>query len=339
MRVEEHVSLQTKHTFGIAAHARWYASVDSLEALDALRAHPAWQQPRLIMGGGSNLVFTRDWPGLVVHMGIMGTRVVSETADAVVLEVGAGENWHSLVTHTLAQGWGGLENLALIPGTVGAAPVQNIGAYGVELQAYVVHVDAYDLHSGERLRLSNADCGFGYRDSVFKHALKDRVIITHVALQLAKGGTPAVGYAALSDELARRGIAHPTRMQVAEAVIAVRQSKLPDPAVLGNAGSFFKNPVVPGALAAQLKAEHSELPVFGQPDGTAKLAAGWLIEQAGLKGYRLDSGRAGVHARQALVLVNYGGATGAEILHLAEHVQATVAERFGVRLEREVNVV
>lgn len=339
LRVEEHVSLEAKNTFGVAAQARWYAHVRTVAELQALMQHPAWGQPRLILGGGSNLVFTRDWPGLVVHVGIGGMRVLDETDATVTLEVGAGENWHALVMHTVAQDWGGLENLALIPGTVGAAPVQNIGAYGVELKETLARVDVVDLATGAARSLSRAECAFGYRDSVFKHALKDRVVITRVALQLATGGTPNVSYVALSDELARRGITAPTRAQVAEAVIAVRQSKLPDPAVLGNAGSFFKNPVVGAQLAARLKAEHPSLPVYAQADGTAKLAAAWLIEQAGLKGYRLPSGRAGVHERQALVLVNHGGATGAELLQLATHVQQTVAARFGVALEREVNVV
>ncbi len=337
--MQERVSLRAKNTFGVEAEARWYAYVTSVAELQALMQHPAWQQPRLILGGGSNLVFTRDWPGLVVHVGIMGIRLVAETDTHVVLHIGAGENWHALVMNTVAQGWGGLENLALIPGTVGAAPVQNIGAYGVELKETLVSVDIVDLATGAERTLSRTECAFGYRDSVFKRELRDRVLITGVTLQLTKGGAPNVSYAALSDELTRRGIVSPTRAQVAEAVIAVRQSKLPDPAMLGNAGSFFKNPVVAADLAARLKAEHPSLPVYPQPDGTAKLAAAWLIEQAGLKGYRLPSGHAGVHERQALVLVNHGGATGDELLQLATHVQDTVAARFGVALEREVNVV
>jgi len=336
--VQEYVSLRDKNTFGLAATARWYAEVESAADIVALREHPAFGE-RLVLGGGSNLVLTRDWPGLVIKVAVSGIEVHSETETSVTIKVGGGENWHGLVMHCVARGWSGLENLALIPGTVGAAPVQNIGAYGVELKETLVSVDTVDLASGSTRALSRAECEFGYRDSVFKHALKDRVVITHVTFRLNKNAAPNTSYAALADELARRGHTQPTPAQVAEAVIAIRQSKLPDPAVLGNAGSFFKNPVVSAGQAQQLKAAHPAVPVYPQPDGTAKLAAGWLIEQSGLKGYTVPSGHAGVHAKQALVLVNYGGATGDEILALAAHVQRTVEARFGVRLEREVNVI
>ncbi len=327
------VSLAEANTFGLPGRARLLADVSTeAEAASALAAARAGQLPVTILGGGSNIVLAGDVDGLVLRPRLRGIRLLEEKDGACLVEAMAGENWHDFVRHCLAAGWYGLENLSLIPGTVGAAPVQNIGAYGVELTDVMHSLTAMDRETGELHELARADCGFAYRDSIFKGVQRDRYLITRVRFVLTRAPRLQLGYGDIRSELAAAGIAAPTPLDVSNAVIAIRQRKLPDPAVIGNAGSFFKNPLVP---AAQFAALQQQFPaIVGYPQGElVKLAAGWLIEQAGWKGR--DLGRAGCYERQALVLVNRGGATGAEVLALAAAIVRDVEARFGVRLEAE----
>jgi UDP-N-acetylmuramate dehydrogenase len=328
------VSLRPFNTMGIAARARLLLPICTLDELHAVRADPALNTlPRLVLGGGSNLLFTGDFDGLVLHMRGAGIAIVGETSDAVLVRAAAGESWHGLVSWTLAHGLGGLENLSLIPGSVGASPIQNIGAYGSELKDCFHRLTAFDFETGELLHLDRAACEFGYRDSVFKHRLRDRAIILDVTFALPKRWQPNLRYAELAQEVAARGKTAPGAADISDAVIAIRQRKLPDPALLGNAGSFFKNPVVPAAQRDALLVRHPGLVSYAQGDGSVKLAAGWLIDQCGWKGRAM--GAAGVYEKQALVLVNRGGASGAEMVALAEAIQHDVEDRFGVRLEPE----
>lgn len=301
--------------------------------------------PRLVLGGGSNLLLTGDFDGLVLHMATSGREILPGGGEHVLVRAQAGENWHAFVEWTLAQGLGGLENLALIPGTVGAAPIQNIGAYGLETKDVFHSLTAFDPASGEMVTMRAADCRFGYRDSVFKQHPERGLIIVDVTFALPRAWRPNLRYAELANELANelasgltntvagQGAAVPTARQVADAVIAIRRRKLPDPQVIGNAGSFFKNPVVSAAQCAALLERYPALVHHRQEDGSEKLAAGWLIDQCGWKGKSL--GAAGVYPKQALVLVNQGGATGADVQRLARAIQADVQERFGVLLEPE----
>ena len=332
--LQSNVSLRSFNTMGIAARARALLPVHGLDDLHAVRADPALNTlPRLVLGGGSNLLFTGDFDGLVLHMRGAGIAIVGETSDAVLVRAAAGENWHGLVAWTLAHGLGGMENLSLIPGSVGASPIQNIGAYGSELKDCFHALTAFDFETGDLLHLDRAACEFGYRDSVFKHSLRDRAVILDVTFALPKRWQPNLRYAELAQEVAARGLIAPSATDISNAVIAIRQRKLPDPALIGNAGSFFKNPVVPAAQREALLARHKQLVSYTQGDGNYKLAAGWLIDQCGWKGRAM--GAAGVYEKQALVLVNRGGASGAEMVALAEAIPRDVENRFGVRLEPE----
>ncbi|MFK3738652.1 UDP-N-acetylmuramate dehydrogenase [Massilia sp. TN1-12] len=329
------VQLQSFNTFGIPARARHYLRVTDPGQLAAIAADPALAAlPRLVLGGGSNLLITADTvERLVLHMGLMGKEIVGETADAILVRARAGESWHGFVEWTIAQGLGGLENMALIPGTVGASPIQNIGAYGAEVKDRFHALTVFDFATGATRAMDAAACRFGYRDSVFKHEEGRDLVVLDVTFALPRAWGPNLRYAELANALQEAGIAAPTPRQVADAVIAVRRRKLPDPAVIGNAGSFFKNPVVGPEHCARLLAAWPDLVHHVQPDGTEKLAAGWLIDRCGWKGRSL--GRAGVYPKQALVLVNNGGADGAEVLALARAIQHDVQERFGVLLEPE----
>ncbi|MEO2215862.1 UDP-N-acetylmuramate dehydrogenase [Chromobacterium vaccinii] len=329
------VDLRPHNTFGMAVRAAHFCQLDDAADLPALLAHPLYRQgPVLWLGGGSNLLLTRDYPGLVIKVALSGIRLLREDGGDAIVEAAAGENWHGFVQHALAQGWYGLENLSLIPGTVGASPVQNIGAYGVEVKDRLLEVVCAQLdRNGEALTLSNAECHFGYRDSVFKHEAAGRLLVTAVRFRLPRRAELRTGYGDIQKQLQADGVEQPTPLDVSRAVVAIRQSKLPDPAALGNAGSFFKNPVVDSEQAAALLERHPQLPHYPAADGRVKLAAGWLIDQCGLKGYR--DGDAGVHDRQALVLVNHGAASGAQMRALARKVQDAVKERFGVELEPE----
>ena len=344
MLVEKNVPLQPYNTFHIVAKAISLVRVTHVTDLLELLADARWQgQPKFVLGGGSNIVLTGDLRALVLKVEIMGRRVVEETARGVVIEAGAGENWHDFVAWTIAQGFGGLENLAMIPGSVGATPVQNIGAYGLELQDRFDSLDAIDLETGQALTLDAARCGFGYRDSVFKHAssggfgLKDRVMITRVRFFLPRPWKPVLGYADLDRKMAEHGISDPSAAQIFEWVCAIRRAKLPDPAVLGNAGSFFKNPTVSPEQCADIIQREPRIVHYHLDDGSVKLAAGWLIEACGWKGKAV--GQAAVYERQALVLVNRGMATGGEVMTLARAIQTSVYERFGIMLEPEPVVV
>ncbi|PUA16758.1 UDP-N-acetylmuramate dehydrogenase [Glaciimonas sp. PCH181] len=327
-------SLRRHNTLGIDAMARAYLPISSLAELKEIGADPQLSQwPRLILGGGSNLVLTQNFDGLVLHICNQGIEIVGEDADATYVRAAAGESWHSLVAWTLAQGLGGLENLSLIPGNVGAAPIQNIGAYGVEMQDRFHALTAFDFVSGELLTLGHEDCAFAYRDSIFKHRLRGRAVVIDVTFSLPKRWQANVRYGDIAQELKERGIAVPNALDVSNAVIAIRTRKLPDPAVIGNAGSFFKNPIVPIAQRDALLTQYPELVSYPQGDGGFKLAAGWLIDQCGWKGRSL--GAVGMYQKQALVLVNLGGATGQDVVRLSQAVQADVMARFGVLLEPE----
>ncbi|MEL7533825.1 MAG: UDP-N-acetylmuramate dehydrogenase [Bacteroidota bacterium] len=335
--LQENVSLQSFNTFGIDVKARWFIEIDSVVMateflVDNLNAGQAvW-----ILGGGSNLLLKNDLEGLVLRNTIMGKEVIRETDEHVYLKVGAGENWHELVLYCLENNWGGIENLSLIPGSVGAAPIQNIGAYGVELKDVFVELESLSLATGNPRTFDHAACQFGYRDSYFKRAGKGKFLITSVTLKLDKAPHSLnTAYGAIEAELATLASPH-TIQQVSEAVIKIRQTKLPDPAEIGNSGSFFKNPVISESAFAELQVTYPKLPHYPQPNGQVKVPAGWLIEQAGWKGKRIDN--YGVHAKQALVLVNYGGASGADIYALSTEILRSVKDKFNIELEREVNV-
>jgi len=328
------VSLRHLNTFGIEAHAHTFVSVKTVADLETIAADPQLSVlPRLILGGGSNLLLTKDVAGLVLHMVNTGRTVVGEETDHVIVRAEAGENWHDFVQWTLSQGLPGLENLSLIPGSVGAAPIQNIGAYGSELAEFFHSLTFFDFQAGEKRVLNREECRFGYRDSIFKHALRDKAVIIDVSFALPRQWQPNLRYAELAAELAARTVSDPTAQDIADAVIAIRRQKLPDPAEIGNAGSFFKNPVVSLEQHAQLLAKHPQLVGYPQPDGSIKLAAGWLIDQCGWKGRSL--GAAGVHEKQALVLVNRGEATGEEVLALAARIRSDIFQSFEVDLEKE----
>ena len=334
LAIEHDFPLTSLNTFGLAASARRYLRVAGAAELAAVMADPVLSSlPRLLLGGGSNLLLTRDFDGLVLHMAGEGKAIVGETATHVLVRGAAGENWHGFVQYTLAQGLGGLENMSLIPGTVGASPIQNIGAYGAEIKDVFHSLTVFDMASGEVRAMDAAACRFGYRDSVFKHAEGQGLAIIDVTFALPRAWQPNLRYAELAQALLEAGIDQPTPRQVSDTVVAIRRRKLPDPAVIGNAGSFFKNPVVSGEQCARLLAQFPALVHHAQPDGSEKLAAGWLIDQCGWKGRNL--GAAGVYPKQALVLVNNGGATGAEVLALARAIQADVHARYGVMLDPE----
>ncbi|WP_344763560.1 UDP-N-acetylmuramate dehydrogenase [Actimicrobium antarcticum] len=335
LSITHNFPLRLHNTFGIAASADAYLPVRSAADLHALIANPFLADlPRLVLGGGSNIVLRGDFHGLVLHSCSRGIAIVGETASHTLVRAAAGESWHALVLWTLAHQLGGLENLSLIPGSVGAAPIQNIGAYGVEMESCFHSLTAFDLQDGTLFTLDRAGCAFGYRDSIFKHDLRDRAVILDVTFALPRNWTPELRYAELANELAQSGDGTPPNMrQVSDAVIAIRRRKLPDPAVIGNAGSFFKNPLVTRAQRDALLIAHPALVSHDQPDRSAKLAAGWLIDQCGWKGRAL--GAAGVYEKQALVLVNLGGAKGEDVLRLAQAIQQDVLQKFGVTLEPE----
>jgi UDP-N-acetylmuramate dehydrogenase len=330
--------LRAHNTFGFDVRARYACRLDTpADARFALADPRVATLPRLMLGGGSNVVFTGDFDGLVFLVALRGKRIVAETTDARYVEAAAGENWHDFVAWTLAQACFGLENLALIPGTVGAAPIQNIGAYGLEAGEQIERVHAVDLETGTPRVFDRAACAFDYRDSLFKRAEGARWLITSVVFRLPRVWRARVGYADVARELDERGIRAPAPRDVFDAVCAIRRAKLPDPGVTGNAGSFFKNPVVDAALFAGLREREPDIAHYVQADGRVKLAAAWLIDRCGWRGKSM--GAAGVHERQALVLVNRGGATGAQVLDLAREIAGDVLSRFGVLLEPEPVVV
>ena len=350
MLVEKNVALQAFNTFHIVAKAHTLVHIKEAADIAAVLADPELgPAPKFVLGGGSNIVLTGDVKSVVLKIEVSGMRVAGETPKATLVEVGAGEGWHDFVAWTLDQGLPGLENMALIPGTVGASPVQNIGAYGVELQDRFDSLDAVDLQTGQPFTLNAAQCAFGYRDSIFKHGggpsmgLKDRAVIVRVRFALPKVWKPVLGYADIEKKMAETGCVQPTARQIFDWVCTIRRAKLPDPAVIGNAGSFFKNPTVTPEQCADIIARDPKVVHYKLDSGVIKLAAGWLIDSCGWKGKSV--GQAGVYEKQALVLVNRGagsdgnGATGGEVMTLAKAIQTSVYERFGILLEPEPVVV
>ncbi|AEJ12112.1 UDP-N-acetylenolpyruvoylglucosamine reductase [Pseudomonas putida S16] len=336
MQWQEQVSLKPYNTFGIDVKARYFTQAhDDQEVRLALAQAQQGGVPVLVIGGGSNLLLTRDIDALVLHMASRGRRVLSDDGERIVVEAEAGEPWHPFVQWTLAQGYCGLENLSLIPGTVGAAPMQNVGAYGVEIKDVFVGLTALDRETGELRDFGLAECAFGYRDSLFKRN-PGRWLILRVRFALSRTLQAHLDYGPVRQRLAEQGVTEPTAQAISEAICSIRREKLPDPAELGNAGSFFKNPVVSAELVERIRAQYPGVVAYPQADGQVKLAAGWLIEQAGWKGHR--EGDAGVHRLQSLVLVNYGQASGAQMHALARRIQADIFERFGVELEMEPNL-
>jgi len=335
LQLQSQVSLKPFNSFGVDVRAQLFAEAHSdADVREALAYAAAHDVPLLVIGGGSNLLLTADIPALVLRMASRGIRLISDDGNRVVIEAEAGEPWHPFVQHTLALGFSGLENLSLIPGTVGAAPMQNIGAYGVEIKDVFAGLTALDRQTGELRDFSLEECNFAYRDSLFKQQ-PGRWLILRVRFKLDRAAHLHLEYGPVRQRLTEQGIEQPTPSDVSRAICSIRSEKLPDPAVLGNAGSFFKNPLVSAALVEQIKAQHPDLVAYAQADGQMKLAAGWLIERAGWKGFR--EADAGVHKLQALVLVNYGTATGLQLLELAQRIQKDIAERFNVELEMEPN--
>ena len=338
MQIESAVSLKPYNSFGLPAVAQTLVRISGDADVRRVVDHAQLgRSPKFILGGGSNIILTRDMPQVVLKVEVMGKRLVEEHADAWVVEAGAGENWHDFVAWTLAQGYPGLENLALIPGTVGASPVQNIGAYGIEMKDRFDSLDGVDLLTGRTVTLNAEMCAFGYRDSEFKRSLAGRVLITRVRFRLPKPWQPVLGYLELERKMTETGTFTPSPQQVADWICAIRRAKLPDPAVVGNAGSFFKNPVVTPEQCRDIIGRDPEIVHYPMPDGSMKLAAGWMIDACGWKGKTV--GRAGVYEKQALVLVNRGGAIGSEVMTLARAIQESVYGRFGIRLEPEPVVV
>ena len=344
MQIQENISLRPYNTFGIDANARYFARFSGVEELEELLEFAGAQGkkttaplPLLVLGGGSNILLTRDVDGLVLKNEIGGITEMHEDEEYVYIRSGAGETWHRFVLHCIARNWAGIENLSLIPGSVGATPIQNIGAYGVEIDDVFWSLEAWHIRERKRVTFTRSDCAFGYRDSIFKNKYKGQFVILSVTYRLRKKPRFNTAYGAIEQELQRMGVQELSIKAVSDAVIHIRSSKLPDPEKTGNAGSFFKNPEIDAAQFAGLKEKFPGIIGYSLPGEKVKLAAGWLIEQSGWKGYR--KGDAGCHPAQALVLVNYGQATGRQILELAGAIAASVQERFGVALEREVNVV
>ena len=342
MQILRDVSLQPYNTFGIDVRARHWVTITSTLALQELLRDPTYQSlPKLILGGGSNVLFTRDFEGIVIKMDIQGIDVVEENEDDGWIRAGAGVNWHALVMYCIERGYGGIENMSLIPGTVGAAPMQNIGAYGVEMKDVFVSLEAVEIATGEIATFDHAQCRFGYRNSVFKNELRGKYIITSVTMRLHKKPTINTAYGdiekTLAQLLATRPGDTPTIRDVSQAVVSIRQSKLPNPEQIGNAGSFFKNPVIPRSQYDRLVTQHESMPGYPVSDQEVKVPAGWLIEQCGWKGKRV--GAIGVHDKQALVLVNHGGGRGKDIRNLAYQIQDSVKQKFDITIEPEVNML
>ena len=338
MNIRRNISLRPYNTIGIDASAEYFSAFGSLQELEEILQTPGLQNKQLlVLGGGSNILLTQNVEGLVLKNELKGIELVREDESHYFIQAAAGENWHRFVMHCIEYNYAGLENLSLIPGCVGASPMQKIGAYGVEIKDVFATLQAYHIRDKSVVEFNLDDCAFGYRESVFKRKYKGQFIILGVTYQLPKKPVFNTSYGAIEQQLEAMHIQQPTAKAIAEAVIQIRSSKLPDPAVIGNAGSFFKNPEIPTLQFRQLQQNFPGIVGYPMAAQTTKLAAGWLIEQCGWKGYR--QGDAGVHARQALVLVNYGHATGAEILQLSAKIIETVQQKFGVTLEREVNIL
>ncbi len=336
MKLSENFSLKAYNTFGIDVKAKNFVSVSSIEELK-LVLQQNYAEDLFLLGGGSNMLLTKDIESTVLHINLKGKKVIKESSDEVYVQANAGENWHEFVLFTLENNWGGLENLSLIPGNIGTAPIQNIGAYGIELKDSFYSCKVINIQTLEEKEFTAEECNFGYRNSIFKNEVKGKYIITSVTFKLTrKNHSINTQYGAIDVALEDMGISNPTIQDVSRAVIKIRQEKLPDPKVLGNSGSFFKNPVIPNKQFDELRIQFPEMPSYKISETEVKIPAGWLIDTAGLKGFR--DGDAGVHKNQALVLVNYGNATGEEIWALATKIQEKIFDLFNIRLEAEVNI-
>ena len=337
MNIKENISLKGYNTFGIDVTARFFSEIFSEEELsELLLSDKIKPLDKLMLGGGSNVLLTHNYDGIVIKISILGISIINDERDFVLVEAGAGVAWHDLVLFCVENNWGGIENLSLIPGTVGAAPMQNIGAYGQEVKDVFHSLDGVFIDTADRKTFYHDECKFGYRESIFKHELKEKFIITKVRLQLAKQPVINISYGSVKRELEKLKITAPTIKDVSNVVCGIRISKLPDPVIIGNAGSFFKNPLVSKEKFESLKKDYPEIVFYPAADEQIKLAAGWLIEKCGWKGKRL--GNAGSHEKQSLVLVNYGGASGADILKIAGEIKKSVLEKFGVDIQEEVNI-
>lgn len=334
--LQENINITPFTTFGVEVSSRYFATFSSIEELRKLLAEVKDQQ-LLVLGGGSNMLFRKDYEGITIKNEITGISVIEENEESVLLKVGAGEVWHNFVLYSIEHNLGGIENLSLIPGSVGASPMQNIGAYGVEIKDVFDSLEAIEIATGELHTFSHQDCQFGYRESVFKKELKGKYIIVSVSYKLSKQPKLNTSYGAINSELAKRGITQPSIKDVSDVVIAIRQSKLPDPKEIGNAGSFFKNPVIPKSHYIALQKTYENIPSYPVSEDTVKVPAGWLIDNAGWKGKTI--GEYGVHKNQALVLVNYGKANGNDIFQLSEDIIADIYKRYQIKLEREVNII
>lgn len=338
MEIQKNFSLKELNTFGIDAKAKYFISIENEDQLKAIFSDSKYTGlSKLVLGGGSNILLTGDYPGLVIKISIPGIEIIKENENFVFIEAGAGVVWHDIVQFAVDRNLGGIENLSLIPGTVGAAPIQNIGAYGQELKDSFYTLSAFNTENNSIIEMDSAECKFGYRDSIFKNELREKFIITKVTLKLQKNPVLNIEYGTVKEELQKTGIQNFTVKEVSDAICKIRQSKLPDPNLIGNSGSFFKNPEIPADEFKTLKEKFPGIVGYETPANKTKIAAGWLIEQCGWKGKRF--GDAGVHEKQALVLVNYGNATGKEVLTLAENIKLAVQNSFGIVLEEEVRII
>jgi len=339
IQIQENVSLKPFNTFGIDVYSRYFCVIRSEEELQHLLTLNLFKSnDRLFLGGGSNVLFTKDFAGLIIRNEISGIQVVEENDDRISIKVSAGEAWHSLVMHCVENNWGGIENLSLIPGTVGAAPIQNIGAYGVEIKDVIENVEAIDLQSGVKKVFTNHECCFGYRESIFKNELKEKFFISSITLSLTKKNHLLnINYGAIKDVLEQSTSREVTIKTISDAVIKIRRSKLPDPTMIGNAGSFFKNPTITQEALKRIQNIDASIPYYATENQNVKIPAGWLIEQCGWKGKRINN--VGVHQHQALVLVNYGEGKGKDIYDLANNISASVKAKYDIALSTEVNVI
>lgn len=337
LEIQNNFSLKNYNTFGIDAKAKQFVAVHSVDELKTVLEQNKFE-PKFILGGGSNMLLTKDIEALVIHVDLKGKKILSENEDFALVESKAGENWHDFVLWTIDQNFGGLENMSLIPGNVGTTPVQNIGAYGTEIKDTFISCEALSIKDQETKTFTKEECHFGYRESIFKNEAKDRYVITSVVFKLTKRSHKInTSYGDITNELAKNNISSPTLKEVSNAVIAIRQSKLPDPKELGNSGSFFKNPILLKSDFEKIHQQFPEMKYYDISETEVKVPAGWLIEQAGFKGKRF--GNAGIHKNQALVLVNYGNATGKEILAISKNIQETIFNTFSITIEAEVNIL
>ena len=338
MNIIANYPLLKLNTFGVDVKAKYFVSINTVNELIELTKTKVFKELQLlILGGGSNILFTKDFDGLVILNSIKGKEIIDQTQESIFLKIGAGENWHELVMYTVDNGWGGIENLSLIPGNTGTAPMQNIGAYGVEIKETFVELEALEISSGKIVKFNNSDCEFGYRESVFKNKMKNQYIILNITLELKKNPVLNINYGDVKAILESQNINNPSIKDVSDAIISIRQSKLPDPKIIGNSGSFFKNPIVSLNQLELIKKKYPNVVNYKINENEFKIAAGWMIERAGWKGKKFNN--YGVHEKQALVLVNYGLANGMEIFNLSEEIILDIKDKFGIKLEREVNII